>query len=99
MNRLIYLDNSATTKPSKKAVEYINKALCKEENLENAFCAKWKQFYVIAINGKLYLLDTSRKSYEKGEPLSAFQYECYLWTGINARVIWEEDGVLFRSCS
>ena len=28
MNRLIYLDNSATTKPSKKAVEYINKALC-----------------------------------------------------------------------
>lgn len=74
---------------------YINKALCKEENLENAFCAKWKQFYVIAINGKLYLLDTSRKSYEKGEPLSAFQYECYLWTGINARVIWEEDGILF----
>ncbi len=28
MNRLIYLDNSATTKPSKKAIEYINRALC-----------------------------------------------------------------------
>lgn len=28
MNRLIYLDNSATTKPSKRAVEYINSALC-----------------------------------------------------------------------
>ncbi len=28
MNRLIYLDNSATTKPSKRAVEYINRALC-----------------------------------------------------------------------
>lgn len=27
MDRLIYLDNSATTKPSKRAVEYINKAL------------------------------------------------------------------------
>lgn len=27
MERLIYLDNSATTKPSKRAVEYINKAL------------------------------------------------------------------------
>lgn len=28
MERIIYLDNSATTKPCKKAVEYINNALC-----------------------------------------------------------------------
>ena len=74
---------------------FINKALCAEENLEKAFCTKWKQFYVIAINGKLYLLDSSRKSYERGEPLSASQYESYLWTGIDARVIWEEKGILF----
>ncbi len=74
---------------------FINKALCEEKNLEKAYCAKWKQFYVIAINGKIYLLDTGQRSYEKGEPLSAFQYECYLWTGIDARVIWDMNGVLF----
>ena len=74
---------------------FINRALCSEENLKNAFCTKWKQFYVISINGKLYLIDTGRRSYEKGEPLSSFQYEAYLWTGIGARVIWEEGGVLF----
>ncbi|MBE6892468.1 MAG: hypothetical protein E7482_00445 [Ruminococcaceae bacterium] len=74
---------------------FINKALCEEQKLENAFCAKWRQFYVIAINGKFYLLDSGQKSYESGEPLSTGQYECYLWTGIPARVLWEQNGQLF----
>ncbi|MBR2041515.1 MAG: hypothetical protein IJ945_04005 [Oscillospiraceae bacterium] len=74
---------------------YINKALCAEPELEKAFCGKWKQFYVIALNKKLYLLDSSQKSYQRGEPLSSFQYECYLWKDIDARIIWEEEGELF----
>lgn len=74
---------------------FINKALCEEDELKNAFCGKWKQFYVISLGGKLYLLDTSQRSYQRGEPLSSFQYECYLWDGINARIIWEESGELF----
>ncbi|MBQ6877966.1 MAG: hypothetical protein IJO22_06160 [Oscillospiraceae bacterium] len=74
---------------------FINKALCAEKELEKAFCAKWKQFCVVAVNGKLYLLDSGQKSYERGEPLSTGQYECYLWTGIPARVLWEQDGKLF----
>lgn len=73
---------------------YINGALCRE-NAEKAFCAKWKQFYVISVGGKLYLLDTSQKSFERGEPQSAFQYECYLWTDIDARILWEKEGRLF----
>lgn len=79
---------------------FINRALCAEEGLENAFGAKWKHFYVIGINGKLYLLDTSQKYYGRGEPLSSFQYECYLWTGINARVLWEdgEGRLCFGDC-
>lgn len=71
---------------------YINRALCAEPGLSNAFCGKWKQFYGISVGEKLYLLDTSQKSYENGEPLSSFQYECYLWDGIGARIFWEEDG-------
>lgn len=74
---------------------YINRALCSEPELENAFCGKWKQFYLISLPGKIYLLDTGQRSYQRGEPLSSFQYECYLWTGINARVLWEENGELF----
>ncbi|MBQ8594947.1 MAG: hypothetical protein IJ406_03210 [Oscillospiraceae bacterium] len=74
---------------------FINKALCAEPELKNAFCVKWKQFYVISVSGKLYLLDTSRRSYQRGEPLSSFQYECYLWENIPARILWEENGELF----
>lgn len=73
---------------------FINKALTAEKGLANAECGKFKQYYVISINGKLYLLDTAQKSYQKGEPLSSFQYECYLWTGINARVLWDNNGKL-----
>ena len=74
---------------------YINKALIADEGLANAECAKFRQYYVISLGGKLYLLDTAQRSYQKGEPLSTFQYECYLWTGINANVLWEKDRVLY----
>ena len=73
---------------------YINKELCKED-VEKAFCGKWRQFYLISVKGRLYLLDTSQRSYQRGEPLSSFQYECYLWEGFDARVLWEEEGKLF----
>ena len=71
---------------------FINRALCAEKNLSGAYAAKWKHFYIIGINGRLYLLDTSQKFYGRGEPLAAFQYECYLWTGIDARILWEGSG-------
>lgn len=74
---------------------YINKVLCADENLEKAFCAKWKQFYCISLGKKLFLLDTSQKSYQRGEPLSSFQYECYLWKDFESRVLWEDNGVLW----
>ena len=74
---------------------YINKVLMADEGLANAECSKFRQYYVISLGDKLYLLDTSQKSYQKGEPLSTFQYECYLWTGINANILWEKDNVLY----
>lgn len=73
---------------------YINKALTASPGLANAECGKFRQYYVISLDDKLYLLDTAQKSFQKGEPLSNFQYECYLWTGIKARVLWEKDGKL-----
>lgn len=74
---------------------FINKALTSSVRLANAECAKFQQYYVISLDGNLYFLDTAQKSYQKNEPLSTFQYECYMWTGINANVFWEKDGVLF----
>ena len=74
---------------------YINVPLRSDEGLANAECAKFKHYYVISLGEKLYLLDTAQKSYQRGEPLSSYQYECYLWTGIPARILWENDGALW----
>lgn len=74
---------------------YINKELAAYENLSEVECGKFKQYYILSIGNKLYLIDTAQKDYQKGEPLSNFQYECYLWTDINARVLWETDNALW----
>lgn len=74
---------------------FINKALTESIRLANAECAKFKQYYVISLDGNLYFLDTAQRSYQKNEPLSTFQYECYMWTGIDANVLWEKDGTLY----
>lgn len=74
---------------------FINKVLTKEANLDKAVCGRWKNFYIISVNGKMFLLDISQKSYEANAPLSSFQYECYEWSGIDARLFWEEGEALY----
>ncbi len=66
---------------------FIDKALCAEEGLEHAILCPWKNFMLIAVNKKIYLLDGGQKTYEQAAPYSTFQYECYYWTGIPAECI------------
>lgn len=54
MERTVYLDNSATTKPSKKAVEYINKALC--ENWGNP-----SSLHTMGIEAEIIVSDCRKK--------------------------------------
>ena len=54
----------------------------------------WGRFYVLAVNGTLYLLDGAQKSYESKNPYSTYQYESYYWPGIPATCVWVEAGAL-----
>lgn len=72
---------------------YINNALC-TENISDAFAIVYKDMFYIAVGGRIYILDGLQRRYAEGEPYSSFQYECYVWEGINARVLWEENGAL-----
>lgn len=72
---------------------YINSALCTEK-LEDAFAIVYKDMFYIAAGKRIYILDGLQRRYAKGEPYSSFQYECYVWEDINARVLWEENGAL-----
>lgn len=74
---------------------YIDKALEDELNKADAYGFVYKDMYFLAMNSGIYILDGQVKTYEKGRPYSTYQYECYYWPGLNARVLWEsEDGAL-----
>lgn len=70
---------------------YIDNVLTAEKNLEDAFAFVWRDFYLISTGaGRVYLLDGLQKSYEKDNPYSNYQYECYYWDNVPAWVFWED---------
>ena len=73
----------------------ISSALMELPEKEGASACIYRDFYVLAIGGDLYLLDGQQRTYEKDSPYSSYQYEAYYWPGIGARVVWVEDGVLW----
>lgn len=73
---------------------YINAALQREE-LSEAAAAVYKDFYIIAAGGRLYLLDLLAKDYRRDQPYSAHQYECYHFDHIGARVLTAGDTLRF----
>lgn len=73
---------------------YINNALQEEPNLTDAYAFIYRDFYLLALNKKVYILDGLQRGYAKGEPYSTYQYECYYWLGIDARILYERGGAL-----
>ena len=74
---------------------YISTAIAEEENIEKAYATVYEGFYMLAINDKVYLLDSTQAHYERNVPYANRQYECYIWTNIGARVIGVLDNRLF----
>lgn len=74
---------------------YLNGQLLKENGLENAFAFVYKDMYFLALNEKLYVLDGLQASQtDRGAPYATRQYAGFLLTGIPARILWEDSGVL-----
>ncbi len=72
---------------------FIDNKLLAEKNLENAVAHVWRNYYLIAINGNVYLLDSKQKS--EVEMHSSFVYEAYFWQGINATCFMSIDDLLY----
>ncbi len=72
---------------------YIDKAL-REEDLENSTAITFNEYYVIATDKRVYLLDGLQKTYERNTPYSSYQYECYYWEIPNIRTLFKIDGNL-----
>jgi hypothetical protein len=74
---------------------YLNGRLLEEQYLEKAYTFVYKDFYIIAVNQKLYILDGLQAvQTDKSAPYSTRQFIGYYRTGVDANVMWEEDGAL-----
>lgn len=82
-------------KYSQERSYYIAGALQEAGEKSEAFGIVYRDFYVLSLAGTLYLLDLQQKTYEKNSPYSSFQYECYYWPDIPARVLWVDGDALY----
>ena len=81
-------------KYSQERSYYIGSALRAAKNKAAAAACIYGDFYVLALDGTLYLLDLQQKTYERNSPYSSYQYECYYWPGIPATVLFTHNGAL-----
>lgn len=81
-------------KYSQERSYYIGSALRGAQGKSDASACIYGDFYALALGGTIYLLDLQQKTYERNSPYSSFQYECYYWPDIPARVLFLDGDAL-----
>ena len=75
---------------------YLEGKLLKEENLEDAFAYVWKDYYILAVNNHLYILDGLQPMHtDKSRPYATRQYAGFYFTNIPASCFFEMDDYLY----
>ena len=75
---------------------YLEGRLLKEEGLENAIAYTWKDYYMVAINDHLYILDGLQPIHtDRSRPYATRQYVGFYFTNIPATVFFEINGDLY----
>lgn len=72
----------------------VDAKLSKEDNLEDAVAAVWKDWYIVCVNNHCYVADANQKSYET-RLTDNFVYEWYYWDNIPASVFMEDSDTLY----
>lgn len=78
---------------------YVDAALTKEDHLENACAVVWNGYYVLAVNGHAYVLDTNQNVAYKPQSYGDYVYECYYWNNFPAVRMMESRGSLYFGTS
>jgi hypothetical protein len=71
------LSNYLSEKYAVNRSSRINRKLCKEQNLENAVGLAFNDYFYLAINGRMYVLDGRHKESDRAgnKPLEAYYFE------------------------
>lgn len=72
----------------------INVKLSLEKDLENAVCCTWNGYYMLFINGNVYVADSRQKTYPRNTS-NAYEYEWYFWDSIPARVVLSHNDTVY----
>lgn len=93
----IYSTNILAERSFKNRSYFVNSKLIKEENLKDACACEWNGYYILAVDGRAYIMDSKNKSYLKYQSATSsdYIYECYYWENIPARIFCEKGGELY----
>lgn len=72
----------------------INARLVYEPNLNEAVTVSFDGYFMVFINGNVYVADATLKTYARNIS-NAFEYEWYFWDNVPARCVLSHDGNLF----
>lgn len=90
----IEVSNEEVDRKIRSRSHYINKRLCAEEKLEDAFSYVHKGLYYLCINNHCYVLDGSQKTSWANEKTN-LQYECYYLDNIPAQCFSSMGGDMY----
>lgn len=75
---------------------FLNGKLLDETDLDKAYAFVYKDFYILAVNGVLYILDGLQSvQTDKSAPYSTRQFVGYFRDNVDANTMWEENGALW----
>lgn len=75
---------------------YLEGKLLKENNLAEAIAYSWKDYYILAINNHLYILDGLQPIHtDRSRPYATRQYVGFYFTNVPATCLFEINGELF----
>ena len=73
----------------------VNIRLLTEPNIENAVSTVYKDYYLIAVNGNVYVLDKLQKQYEPNKATSEYQYVAFFWDNVPASCFYNDNDTLY----
>jgi hypothetical protein len=75
---------------------YLDGKLLEEENLENAFAYTFRDFYILCVNSKCYILDGLQPMRtDRSMPYATRQYASFYFENVPATAMWSVDNTLF----
>lgn len=76
---------------------FLNPKLLYEGDLRSASGVSYKGFYMLLLNGNIYILDGLQSVVSAGKPFSHRQYEAYFWEDISGKFLFTDGEILYMA--